>query len=118
PLPSASRAPGAPPRRRPPRAARPRATRPPARATSPAAPRGSGTRAGPAPGRGAPRDRARPLRQLLRRIAEDAPRDDQLVDLLRALEDVVDLGVAHPLLEEKLARVAERAQDLHRFLRA
>ena len=40
-----------------------------------------------------------------------------MVDLLRALEDVVDLGVAHPLLEQEVARVAERSEQLDRLLR-
>ena len=44
------------------------------------------------------------------------PGDDHQVDLLRALEDVVDLGVAHPLLEQQLAGVAQRTEQLDRLL--
>ena len=38
------------------------------------------------------------LRQLGAAVVQDPPRDDQHVDLLRTLEDVVDLGVTHPFL--------------------
>src|SRR5438270_3060849 len=46
----------------------------------------------------------------------DRPRDDQLLDLGGALEDVVDLGVAVPALDRELARVAVAAENLDRAL--
>src|SRR3954468_16722911 len=45
--------------------------------------------------------------------ARDRPRDDQLLDLGRALEDVVDLRVAVHPLDRELAGVAVAAEDLH-----
>src|SRR3954452_4779321 len=45
--------------------------------------------------------------------ARDCPRDDKLLDLGRALEDVVDLRVAVHPLDGELARVAVAAEDLH-----
>ena len=53
------------------------------------------------------------LAQFLRVLAEQPPRDDQHLDLLRALEDVEDLRVARPLLEQLALAVAERAAQLH-----
>jgi hypothetical protein len=46
------------------------------------------------------------------------PRDDQLLDLLGALEDVEDLGVARPLLEQLGLAVADAAGRARRSLRA
>src|SRR4051794_1408419 len=43
----------------------------------------------------------------------DGPGDHQLLDLGRALEDVVDLRVAVHPLDRELARVAVAAEDLH-----
>ena len=51
--------------------------------------------------------RAPELLQLGRRLAEQLPRDDQLLDLLGALEDVEDLDVARPLLEQLALAVAD-----------
>src|SRR3954452_9935598 len=48
--------------------------------------------------------------------ARDRAGDDQLLDLRRALEDVVDLRVAVPALDRELAGVAVAAEDLHRAL--
>src|SRR4051812_47726358 len=48
--------------------------------------------------------------------ARDRPREDQLLDLRGALEDVVDLRVAVHPLDRELARVAVAAEDLHRPL--
>src|SRR4051794_10991438 len=48
--------------------------------------------------------------------SRDRPGDDQLLDLGRALEDVVDLRVAVPALHRELPRVAVAAQDLDRPL--
>src|SRR3954454_6034436 len=42
----------------------------------------------------------------------DGARDDQLLDLRGALEDVVDLRIPVPALDRELARVAVSAQDL------
>src|SRR5881398_578476 len=44
--------------------------------------------------------------------ARDRPADDQLLDLLGALEEVVDLGVAVPALDGEVADVAVAAEDL------
>ena len=44
--------------------------------------------------------------------SEEAARDDQQLDLLRALEDVEDLRVARPLLEQLALAVAEGAAQL------
>src|SRR5581483_5010866 len=44
--------------------------------------------------------------------AGDGPADHQLLDLLGALEDVVDLGVAVPALDGEVADVAVAAEDL------
>src|SRR4029453_7140915 len=49
---------------------------------------------------------------LLDAEAGDGPADDELLDLLGALEDVVDLGVAVHALDGVLAGVAVAAQDL------
>src|SRR4029450_1463350 len=58
------------------------------------------------------------LVQLFAGVSKNAPCHDHQVDLLCALEDVVDLRVTHPLLEQELARIPERAEDLDRFLGA
>src|SRR3974390_2075822 len=50
--------------------------------------------------------------QLPARLAQEAPRDDQHLDLLGALGDVEDLGVARPLLEQLGLAVADRAAEL------
>src|SRR5216683_5336489 len=50
--------------------------------------------------------------QLFAAIAQDAPSDNHQIDLLGTLEDVIDLGVAHPLLNQFPARVADRPQQL------
>src|SRR3954464_14290388 len=44
---------------------------------------------------------------------EHAPGHDQLLDLLGALEDVEDLGVTRPLLEQLALGVPDRARELH-----
>ena len=49
---------------------------------------------------------------LLDAEAGDGPGDDELLDLLGALEDVEDLGVAVPALDGVLAGVAVAAEDL------
>src|SRR3954452_705420 len=51
----------------------------------------------------------RALLQLGRRLLEQLAGDDQQLDLLGALEDVEDLGVARPLLEQLRLGVAGRA---------
>ena len=60
------------------------------------------------------RDVAARSAQLRRGLAEQLPRDDQQLDLLGALEDVEDLRVARPLLEQQLLAVAERAARARR----
>ena len=40
------------------------------------------------------------LIKFLAAVTEDAASDDQQIDLLRTLEDVVDLGIAHPFLDQ------------------
>src|ERR1700679_4064747 len=45
-------------------------------------------------------------------LAEQQPCDDQQLDLLGALEDVEDLGVARPLLEQAALALAEAAAEL------
>lgn len=50
--------------------------------------------------------------QLLAGVADDAAGDDEQLDLLRALEDVEDLGVAGPLLEQLGLGVAGRSGGL------
>src|SRR5262245_13815503 len=57
------------------------------------------------------------LLQLLARVAEDRARDDQVLDLAGALVDVRDADVAEPLLEQVLARDAERPEQLDAALR-
>src|SRR3954454_7462822 len=47
------------------------------------------------------------LLQFGRRLVQQPPGDDELLDLLGALEDVEDLGVARPLLEQRLLAVAQ-----------
>src|SRR4051794_10934241 len=47
--------------------------------------------------------------QLCRSLPEQLPSNDQQLDLLRALEDVEDLRVACPLLEQLFLGVAGRA---------
>src|SRR6478752_7210167 len=51
------------------------------------------------------------LLQLCRRLSEQTARDDQRLDLLRALEDVEDLRVACPLLQQRALRVPQRAGE-------
>src|SRR5690606_27785504 len=46
--------------------------------------------------------------------ARDRPADNQLLDLLGALEDVVDLGVAMEPLDGVLAHIAVSTEDLDR----
>src|SRR4051794_13038429 len=60
----------------------------------------------------APRPRWPPLSELGRALAEQLAGDDQQLDLLRALEDVEDLGVARPLLEQVALAVADAAAEL------
>src|SRR5208337_2977302 len=57
------------------------------------------------------------LVQFLAAVVQDSTRDNYHVDLLRTFEDVVDLGVAHPFLDQDFARVAQRPQQLYRLLR-
>src|SRR2546428_6020377 len=45
--------------------------------------------------------------------ARDSAGDHQLLDLLGALEEVVDLGVAVPALDREVADVAVAAEDLN-----
>src|SRR3954454_3639078 len=54
-----------------------------------------------------------PLAQLGGRLAEQLARDDQQMDLLRALEDVEDLRVARPLLDQLGLAVAGGAAEAH-----
>src|SRR3989454_12574947 len=49
-------------------------------------------------------------------IAGERSRDDEPLDLARALEQGVDLGVAVPLLDREVADVAVPAADLDRLL--
>src|SRR5579875_758618 len=49
--------------------------------------------------------------QLVRALAEQLARDHELLDLLRALEDVEDLRVPGPLLEQLLLAVAGCAAE-------
>jgi hypothetical protein len=58
------------------------------------------------------RSARRRARELGRRLAEQPAGDDQQLDLLGALEDVEDLGVAGPLLEQLGLAVADRAAQL------
>src|SRR4029077_3853707 len=53
------------------------------------------------------------LLELRRALVQDATRDHQQLDLLRALEDVEDLRVARPLLEQLGLAVAKAAAQLH-----
>src|SRR6266851_5450068 len=55
--------------------------------------------------------------QLLAAVVEDAAGHDEQIYLLSALEDIVDLRVAHPLLDQCLARVTKRTEQLDRLLR-
>ena len=55
---------------------------------------------------------AGPLLQLGRGLAEQPAGDDQLLDLLGALEDVEDLRVARPLLQQLVLAVADAAGQL------
>src|SRR5688500_19317087 len=48
--------------------------------------------------------------------AGDRPADHQLLDLLGAFEEVVDLGVAVPALDGEVADIAVAAEDLDRPL--
>ena len=56
------------------------------------------------------------LAQLFTRIPENPPGDNHKIDLLGALKDVIDLGVAHPFFQEIFARIAERTEQFDRFL--
>src|SRR5882672_1316834 len=47
-------------------------------------------------------------------LAQELLGDDHSLDLIRALVDLGDLGVAHEALHRKLLRVAVAAEDLHR----
>src|SRR6266850_1929022 len=47
-------------------------------------------------------------------LAQELLGDDHPLDLVRALVDLGDLGVAHEALHRKLLRVAVAAEDLHR----
>src|SRR5579871_1193765 len=49
----------------------------------------------------------------LRERLEELAGDDHLLDLVRALADLAELGVAHVALDVELARVAVTAVDLH-----
>ena len=51
-------------------------------------------------------------RFLLDAQSRNRPADDQLLDLLGAFEDVVDLGITVPALDRVLAGVAVAAEDL------
>src|SRR5260370_21431406 len=55
--------------------------------------------------------------QFLAAVVKYPARDNYHVDLLRALEDVVDLRIAHPFLDQDFARVAEWPEQLDRLLR-
>src|SRR5215831_6011384 len=47
-------------------------------------------------------------------LLEQLAGDDDALDLVRALVDLHDLGVAHEALDRELPRVADAAKDLHR----
>src|SRR5882762_3461364 len=53
----------------------------------------------------------------MRSVLGQRPRDDDSLDLARAFEQRVDLGVAVPLLDRKVANVAVAAADLDCLLR-
>src|SRR5262245_30636254 len=55
--------------------------------------------------------------ELRGRVLEQAAGDDQLVDLLGSFIDVVDLRVAHPLLDQELLRITHGSEQLDRLLR-
>src|SRR5688572_2226890 len=55
--------------------------------------------------------------QLFGAVPEDRSRDDQPLDLPRALIDVADAPVAQPLLQQVLPARAERAEHLDATLR-
>src|SRR5690606_27907469 len=57
------------------------------------------------------------LLQFLARLAQQPAGDDELLDLLRAFEDVQDLRVTRPLLQQRLLGVAEGAGELDAFER-
>ena len=48
------------------------------------------------------------------RLLDQVARDDEALDLVRALVDLRDLGVAHVLLDRVVLHVAVAAEDLHR----
>src|SRR5207342_3169197 len=52
------------------------------------------------------------LPQFARTLTEQLPSHDKQLNLLRPLEDVEDLGVARPLLEQLALAVAEAAAEL------
>src|SRR5207253_10473714 len=60
-----------------------------------------------------PPELSRRDRHLVRR---ERPRDDQALDLARAFEEGVDLGVAVPLLDREVPDVAVAPADLYRLL--
>src|SRR5690606_28957329 len=94
-------------RRRPPNTSADPAGRPP---NTSADPEHEVRREAPTP-RGRPAV-ARALLQLGGTLAEQPPGDDQLLDLLGALEDVQDLRVPAPLLQQRVLAVAQRATQL------
>src|SRR4051812_17175349 len=51
--------------------------------------------------------------QLRGGLPKQATGDDELLDLLGALEDVHDLGVSGPLLQQVVFRVADAAAQFH-----
>ena len=57
------------------------------------------------------------LLQLRAEISQQSAGNDQPIDLTCSLEEVIDLRIAHPFLEEELSRVAERPHQLDCFLR-
>src|SRR6266536_1968765 len=48
-----------------------------------------------------------------RSVAKEAPRDDQAHDVARPVPDLVELRIAEPLLDGRVAHVARAAQRLH-----
>src|SRR5713226_236316 len=65
----------------------------------------------------APAEAPRAAALLLTLVARERLRDHEPLDLARALEQRVDLGVAVPLLDREVADVAVAAADLDRLLR-
>src|SRR5262245_50819882 len=54
--------------------------------------------------------------KFLAAIGQYSTSDDELIYLLCTFEDVVDLCISHPLLDQFLARVTQRSQELDRLL--